>query len=127
VRRVANDRTRFRLFGGTSAPLPDVHERGRGRLLVYLPDDNLADGAAEVESKGFFDIDNTPPWDTWVALLRNPAGDLSSEWHLVCWVPDPLVDLADRGILVNPEKCLLWLADTRLPIAERLRRDGRLV
>jgi hypothetical protein len=62
-----------------------------------------------------------------VALLRNPGGDLSSEWHLVCWVPEPFVDLADRGIRVNPEACILWLADARLPIAERLRRDGRVV
>src|SRR5689334_16271125 len=42
-----------------------------GRLLAYLPDDNLADGFAEVVSKGFFDVDNIPPYDTWVWMVRN--------------------------------------------------------
>ena len=107
-----------------------VHEssdRGVGRLLAYLPDMDLADGAAELESKGFFDINNTPPWDTWIALFRDPAGDISSASLLVCWVPDSLVDLADRGIRVNPEECILWLADSHVPIAEQLRSAGHLV
>jgi hypothetical protein len=37
-----------------------------GRLMVYFPDAALADGAAEVQSRGFFDVHNTPPWDTWI-------------------------------------------------------------
>lgn len=37
-----------------------------GRLLAYFPNDNLFDGVAEVESDGFFDVDNIPPYDTWV-------------------------------------------------------------
>jgi hypothetical protein len=37
-----------------------------GRLVAYFPDDNLFDGAAEAESQGFFDVDNIPPYDTWV-------------------------------------------------------------
>jgi hypothetical protein len=35
-----------------------------GRLLAYFPDDDLSDGAAEAETNGFFDVHNTPPWDT---------------------------------------------------------------
>lgn len=42
----------------------------RGRLLVYFPDADLSDGAAEVESGGFFDVCNVPPWDTWVAFFQ---------------------------------------------------------
>src|SRR5215831_9834479 len=37
-----------------------------GRALVYFPDANLSDGAAEAESGGFFDVYNAPAWGTWV-------------------------------------------------------------
>src|SRR5262249_3909370 len=37
-----------------------------GRLLLFYPDVNLADGAAYQESRGYLDIDNAPPWDSWV-------------------------------------------------------------
>jgi hypothetical protein len=35
-----------------------------GRILIYAPDENLCDGAAKYSSKGFFDGDNIPPWDS---------------------------------------------------------------
>jgi hypothetical protein len=71
-----------------------------GRLLLYAPDENLCDGAAEVASLGFFDVDNVPPWDTWVAF---------SNGTLLSWVPPSLVTLAQSGIEVNPECCILWM------------------
>jgi hypothetical protein len=37
-----------------------------GRLLIYFPNHDLACGAAEQETAGFFDVNNVPPWDTWV-------------------------------------------------------------
>jgi hypothetical protein len=71
----------------------------QGRLLRYWPEENLADGAAEYASVGFFDADNTPPWDTWVAFSRG---------MLVSWVPGELVELVDKGINANPEGCIAW-------------------
>lgn len=49
-----------------------------GRILLYAPDDNLFDGAAKYSSKGFFDVNNVPPWDTWVCYV---------DTYLVSWVP----------------------------------------
>lgn len=77
-----------------------------GRLLLYAPDENLFDGASQYGSKGFFDVDNIPPWDTWVCFFEN---------YLVSWVPQQLVELANQGIDVNPEGCILWAPETRLP------------
>ncbi|HYX53273.1 MAG TPA: hypothetical protein VE783_07460 [Candidatus Limnocylindrales bacterium] len=77
----------------------------QGRLLCYCPAENLACGAAEVQSLGFFDVDNTPPWDTWVAY---------SEGVLLSWVPGELVELVNRGVQVNPEECIAWY-DMRFP------------
>lgn len=97
-----------------------------GRLIVYFPDEELSDGAAETETEGFFDGNNAPPWDTWIALFRDDGGDLSIADQLVSWVPHELVDLVARGIHVNPEQCIRWLDDTRLPLAARLRSMGLL-
>jgi hypothetical protein len=88
-----------------STPLPDL---GGGRLLLYAPDENLCDGAAQSSSKGFFDVDNLPPWDTWVCFVDR---------YLVSWVPPQLLDLANQGVDVNPEQCILWTSDTDLPYA----------
>jgi hypothetical protein len=70
-----------------------------GRLLLYSPSENLACGAAEASSNGFFDVNNVPPWDIWIDF---------SEGTLVSWVPPALLDVAQMGIYVNPEECIRW-------------------
>jgi hypothetical protein len=70
-----------------------------GKLLLFSPRDTLSDGAARYSSKGFFDVDNIPPWDTWVCFF---------EKYIVSWVPPQLVELANAGIEVNPEQCIFW-------------------
>jgi hypothetical protein len=40
-----------------------------GKLLTYEPDDNVADGASQHQSKSYFDGDDAPPWDTWVCYF----------------------------------------------------------
>ena len=70
-----------------------------GKLLHYWPHENLACGAAEYSSNGFFDADNVPPWDTWVSF------DGST---LISWVPAILIPLAQAGIDANPEECISW-------------------
>jgi hypothetical protein len=93
-----------------------------GRLLAHFPDADLADGAAELETGGFFDVNNVPPWDTWVGLFRDPAaGDSSYAEYLVAWVPAAFVPLAGRGIDVNPEECVAWLSETPTRLAAELR------
>jgi hypothetical protein len=81
-----------------------------GCLIAYSPDSNLACGMSEVETKCYFDVNNTPPWDTWVALLDAPN---VRHWEssLIAWVPPAFVPLVQAGINVIPEQCVLWLAD----------------
>jgi hypothetical protein len=88
---------RSRLTAATSAGERDTNVGGR--LLLYTPSENLACGAAEASSNGFFDVNNVPPWDIWVDF---------SEDALVSWVPPALVDVAQMGIYVNPEACIRW-------------------
>ncbi len=71
-----------------------------GRLLVYFPHENLADGAADFVSNGFYDSDNVPPWDLWVSF---------SDGTLISWIPLGMIEVAHMGIDVNPEECIRWL------------------
>jgi len=81
------------------SPKKDAGNAVGGRLLLYNPSENLACGAAQVSSNGFFDVNNVPPWDVWVDF---------SEETLVSWVPPLLVEVAQMGIDVNPEECVRW-------------------
>lgn len=81
-----------------------------GRFMLYFPDENLADGCAEIESGGFFDVDNLPACDTWVTFVDDEGrATRSARRHLLCYVPRHLVKVADAGIEVNPESCIVWL------------------
>jgi hypothetical protein len=60
-----------RLSSSGKRDLSPVADLCGGRLLAYFPDDNLFCGTAEAESQGFFDVDNIPPYDTWVWMVRN--------------------------------------------------------
>jgi hypothetical protein len=70
-----------------------------GRVLLYFPFENLADGAAQLNSGGFYDVDNVPPWDLWVGF---------ADETLISWVPPVLTVAAQMGIDANPEGCIRW-------------------
>lgn len=70
-----------------------------GKLLAYEPDDNVADGASQHQSMGYFDVPDVPPWDTWLCYFDR---------HLISWVPPLLLDLVERGLAVNVVDCIRW-------------------
>jgi hypothetical protein len=71
----------------------------KGRLLLYEPLETVTDGASDSSSRGFFDIEDAPPWDTWF---------LYSEGSIFSWVPEALVQVAQAGIDANPVDCIHW-------------------
>ena len=84
-----------------SPPMGDeVVSASSGRLLAYFPHENLADGAADFSSAGFYDPNNVPPWDLWVSF---------SGGVLISWVPLGLIEVAHMGIDANPEECICWV------------------
>jgi hypothetical protein len=87
---------------GSNSQSPDLCNGG---LLLFAPEDNLSDGAAEYASMGFFDVENVPPWDTWIAMFGK---------YLVSWVPPQLIRLVQEGLDVNPEQCILLADDPSL-------------
>jgi hypothetical protein len=103
-----------------------------GRLLVYEPGGNLCDGAAPLASDDFFDVDNTPPWDTWLGYIcyiygkgiwQHPGGP---QLHLLSWIPPAYLALADDGIQANPEQCIRWAVDEEHEFFRELQGVGLL-
>jgi hypothetical protein len=92
-----------------------------GRLLLYFPDADLADGAAELASGGFFDVHNAPPWGSWVGYFDDRGADRSFSCYLLAWVPQLLVAPAEAGIDVNPELCIGWFADAQVTLRSVLQ------
>lgn len=89
---------------GKVCPPEKAKPETEGRLLLFVPSDTLMDGAAKYSSNGFFDVNNVPPWDTWVSF---------SDRTLVSWVPPVLIETAQRGIDANPEACIRWVDEVR--------------
>lgn len=91
--------------------------------MIYFPDANLCDGAAELESKGFLDVENAPPWDTWVGLGVDAVNSRIGgyETYLVAWVPPQFIEYVSAGIRVNPEKCIAWLDDVAVGARAELK------
>lgn len=92
----------------TVVEMPDLNG---SELMVYFPDQNLRDGYAELVSEGFFDVENAPPFDTWIAFFDDgpSVADRSLRTYLLCFVPHRFMTLAEAGIDGNPEQCILWL------------------
>ena len=81
----------------------------QGRLLACQVNETIWSGESEFATQGFFDVDDRPPWDTWVASIPRPPE--TSDVTLISWVPSELVELVSRGIGANPFDCIFWLAD----------------
>lgn len=92
-----------------------------GRFMLYFPDDNLSDGYSKLVSHGFFDDDNAPPWDTWVSFfVEEDAPRKPGRRYLLCYVPAPLIDMANAGIEGNAEECIVWLEQSDVSIGRRV-------
>lgn len=99
-----------------------------GRLLQYDPDASDASGGALMASAGFFDWDDAPPWDTWVAFFAvGQESRARAPWQsfIVSWVPPRLVEIVDAGIAVCPmTDCIAWASEADTPFRNILREAG---
>lgn len=86
-----------------------------GRILVYEPDSNIFDGLSENETNGYFDVNDCPPWDTWVGYIL-----FGENRYVLSWVPKSVVPLVDAGFEVNCVECFYWLSTVNEPWAKEL-------
>jgi hypothetical protein len=73
-----------------------------GRLLAFYPQVTIFDGWAAIESNGFFDPANVPPWDTWIFFIDD---------FLISFVPQRFINNVESGLITNAEECILWLRE----------------
>lgn len=101
VRSVAGARN-WALDRPNLAPAVDL---AGGHLLAFAPSESLFDGCAEKETGGFLNTENSPPWDTWIGVIR----EITGREYLLSWIPPAFVELVSLGIEVNPEECIWWI------------------
>jgi hypothetical protein len=106
-----DDETAMHLVGGVAArraqllrqygayPNSPAADLLSGRLLRYIPRENIADGASALSSLGFFDNNDEPPWDTWLGFKHG---------QLISWVPPELVQDVQAGIDNNAVDSIRW-------------------
>ena len=118
---------RSRLLTGRTPKAAELPKEGN--LLIYYPDLTLSDGAAQLASEGFFDADNEPPWDTWVFCGRYDGFNNPEDYgtFLLSCIPRDFRHRVNRGIQINPERCLEWAKESRHPFVSELRRSGILL
>ncbi|WP_049872335.1 hypothetical protein [Myxococcus hansupus] len=122
----ATQGVRYKTLKGSRLEVPAI-EWGTlpGRLLVFFPDEEAADGGAEAQTGGYFDVHNTPPWDTWVGyfddLHETPTGPMIRS-YLLAYVPAVFVPHVGRGISVDPEECIQWLEDSDTALATLVKQ-----
>ena len=108
------------------------HEHGsdvkNGRFLLYDADASDASGGALVASAGFFDWDDAPPWDTWIAMFalgRKSTSGTRWQSFILSWVPPRLIDVVNAGIAACPMKdCISWASDVKAPLGHIFREAG---
>jgi hypothetical protein len=113
-----DDVCRWRRQDMLAQPKRETNSPVLGRLLVYFPDAELTDGAAQAESREFFDVFNAPPWGTWVGYFEEKSSDRDRSSYLLAWVPFEFIPLAEAGLGVNPEECIVWLKDASVAVRE---------
>ena len=99
---------------------------GGGRLLVWERDSTIDDGVGEFLTKGYLDVSDMPPWDTWVTYVT-PSDDATVQvGYLLSWVPPVFVPSVGEAVENNAYGALYWLAGTRLLLSEALGEMGWL-
>jgi len=74
-----------------------------GEILVTSIDEVIWDGISEMESKGFIDINDCTPIDTWFYMAYNHKKRI-----FFSWIPRQFVKLVDDGIDVNLLATFEW-------------------
>jgi hypothetical protein len=88
--------------GLLSGETPNSLNSATGKLLVVDYDVTNHNEATELESNGFFDWADNPPWDLWVCEF---------DQKLICWIPTVFVDVVAKSMLVECMGMLHWVTD----------------
>lgn len=85
----------------------------KGRLILTNPVDSIYDGYPGLESQGYFDYYELPPWDTWVCLTNEVPGLIPQADYVVAWVPNAQQEGVHYGRAVCMMDNISWLHELR--------------
>lgn len=86
-----------------------------GGILVYEPDEDLFDGLSELETDGYLDSNDCPPYDAWIGYVET-----GNRRCVLSWVPDEIVSLVNAGTDVMCTDCLYWASSSNTDWARSL-------
>ena len=107
---------------------------------------------SEAETKGFIDVVDVPPWDTWICYAEEPntpeerfrrrLQPVGAHWemepktpafvaYVLCWIPRDFVVSVERGIQFNPMENFFWASEHKqrlfdTPLLRHLDAGGLL-
>lgn len=93
-----------------------------GKLLYFTPALSRADGKAMLASGGFFDGENFPPSDTWMAYVIDSYDRTKLTGYLLSWVPSPVVSLVEHAMKADTSGSLRWAASMETPFLAQVRQ-----
>ena len=89
----------------SAALKPDTKRlSSKGQLLTLDYANTNFNEVTEIETRGFFDFADNPPWDLWIG----DCGGL-----LLSWIPDGFVDIVEEAIEIEMFEVLRWVDDAR--------------
>jgi hypothetical protein len=74
-----------------------------GRILRHSLRETTYSCTTQDISGGFFDSQDLPPWDLWVAIHGGESAPT-----LLSWIPDILIERANAGTEASAEECFDW-------------------
>ena len=101
-----------------------------GRLLICTSaTESIPDGHVSAASRGFYDEDDLPPWDTWLYYIQPDKEIIVRSYqpeYLVSWVPKTWIELATIGVKEHFLDCMRWAEQTDIAFTRQLRDAGLL-
>lgn len=125
VDQVASERVKLlREYGGY--PKDVAPGLAAGRLLLHDPNGTDWSGGSFVASGGLLDVYDSPPWDTWITLIREEYP--GPEWNVfvVAWIPPTLIDVVEEGIRCCAMPCTDWAENVDTAFTRTLCAAGIL-
>lgn len=107
-----------------------------GAALLFIPERLASPGIAESETRGYFDLEDEPPWDTWAFMMAVPKqrsviarfllGEYPPSGALVAWVPPALLELVTEGVENTIDGTLILVPRAEAePLGEFVSRIGQ--
>jgi len=117
--------TRRRLLGQIgAAPVAPASDLAGGKLLFSAPQMSFLDGAVSEASRGFIDVHDAPPWDTWLSIAQESRVADFYEIYLVSWVPPQFTEAVDTGIGFSFVHNIEWASDVQSELSHALAAAG---